>query len=155
MASSASSVTSSSASGLSVATSASGAAAEAKRRAEEQRQEIIAHLQLYPTSTDKKKKHPVWKESRYFFSRLHDHSNDTYCMDCRKWIANGTFSHVKQHDDRLHCYGAGGSGGGGGGGSSSNSTQLKLHQTFLYPPVSMARYHAAVVGACGRSLTAR
>lgn len=100
MASSASSVTSSSASGLSVATSASGAAAEAKRRAEEQRQEIIAHLQLYPTSTDKKKKHPVWKESRYFFSRLHDHSNDTYCMDCRKWIANGTFSHVKQHDDR-------------------------------------------------------
>lgn len=149
MASNNSVVTSSSLSSLSVASSAAGAVEEAKRREEAERQEIIKKNELYPTATIQRRTHPVWKKRIYFASRLADHKKDVYCIECRKWIADGTFSHVNQHDHNHHggC-GDGDGDGGSSGSSSSNTQQLKMNQTFVYAPHLQARLVAKLVGAC-------
>ena len=136
--------TSSSVSTLSVGSSTSATVAEAKRKEEEEHMKIINELQLHPTCANKRKKHPVWRERYYFESTLEGHEDDVYCMKCRKWIQDGTYSHVKQHEDRRHagCDETASSGGGGGRGMQ----QLKLNQTVTYPAEHQARLTAKLVG---------
>ena len=45
----------------------------------------------------------VWKRCNYFCSTLKAHEDDVYCMKCRKWIHDGSFSHVNQHENRNHA----------------------------------------------------
>ena len=147
---------SSSLSSLSVALSGGGAAKEAKRKEEEERIKIINELGFAADTGYTAPRHvrcPAQearghhrKRCYYLCSTLKAHEDDVYCMKIRKWIHDGTFSHVNQHENRNHagCDETGSSGTtiGGGGGKE----QLKLNQTIKYPAETQARLTAKLVG---------
>jgi len=130
-------------SSLSVASSVGDSVAEARRRQEEERTSIIEKWQLKATATNNYKKHPTWKKPYYFTSSHNDHKNDVFCIDCRKWIKNGTQTHVQQHEDRHHLDDT---------TTISSSTsrqqqqQLKINQTIKLPQDAQERLTAKLVG---------
>ena len=147
MASSQSSVTStsSSISTLSVGSSTSATVEEARRREEVENMRIINALELFPTCSNTNRPSPLWRKRYYFTSTHKDHKKDVYCLKCKVWIKFGSHSHVEQHERNKH----GGSGGtvtSGGGSGGGGMQQLKLNQTVALKGEPQARLTAHIVG---------
>jgi len=120
--------------------SAPAASADAKRKEEEDRMKVINELELHPTHNIARKKHCAWRKPYYFCSTLKGHKNDIYCMKCRRWIAGGGISHVKQHESRHHA--------GCGENtidSGADMQQLQVNQTVAYSAGEQARLTAKLV----------